>query len=85
MGSTYQKASVQAWANDTAYDILCHKRHKITNYPKNKNPKICTFVLYLKLGPIPVGIYLFKVNNGITRLTCEIGSTLTTKTPERRK
>ena len=32
----------------------------------------------------PVGIYLFKVNDGYTRTMCEICSKLTIKTPERR-
>ena len=31
----------------------------------------------------PTNIYLFKVNNGSTRKSCEIFSKLTTKTPER--
>ena len=39
MGSTYQKASVQVLASDIAYDILCHKRRKITNYPKNETQR----------------------------------------------
>ena len=34
---------------------------------------------------IPAGICLFKVNNGNTRLICEICSKLTIKTPERRQ
>ena len=33
---------------------------------------------------IPVGIYLFKVNNGNTRTLCEICSRLTTKITKRR-
>ena len=34
---------------------------------------------------IPVGICMFKVNNGNTRTRCEICSKLTIKTPERRQ
>ena len=33
----------------------------------------------------PAGIYLFKVNGGISSTMCEICSKLTTKTPERRQ
>ena len=33
----------------------------------------------------PVGIYMLKVNNGNTRIRCEICSELTIKTPERRQ
>ena len=33
---------------------------------------------------VPANIYLFKVNNKNTRKRCEICSTLTIKTPERR-
>ena len=40
-------------------------------------------VLDLKISAIPAGIYLFKVNNGITITMSEIGSMLTTNTPER--
>ena len=32
---------------------------------------------------IPVGVYMFKVNNRNTRKRCEIGSKLTIKAPER--
>ena len=32
----------------------------------------------------PVGIYMFKVNNGNTKTRCEVCSDLTIKTPERR-
>ena len=35
------------------------------------------------LGPLPVDIYLLKVNNRNTRLKCETCSKLTIKTPER--
>ena len=31
----------------------------------------------------PIGIYMFKVNNGSTRTICEICSKLAIKTPER--
>ena len=33
---------------------------------------------------MPAGTYLLKVNNTTTRTRCEIRSTLTIKTPERR-
>ena len=44
-----------------------------------------TFVLLRKrfFSPVPVGNYMFKVNNRNTRTRCEIGSKLTIKTPER--
>ena len=35
--------------------------------------------------PVPVGNYMFKVNNRNTRTRCEICSKLTIKTPERRQ
>ena len=35
--------------------------------------------------PLPVGNYMFKVNNRNPRLMCEICSKLTIKTPERRQ
>ena len=38
----------------------------------------------IHLGDIPVGIYLFKVNNRNARTRCEICAKLTIKTPERR-
>ena len=34
---------------------------------------------------VPVGIYIFKVNNRNTRTRCQICSKLTIKTPERRR
>ena len=40
--------------------------------------------MFDKVLNIPANIYLFKVNNRNTRKRCEIGSKLTTKTPERR-
>ena len=52
--------------------------------------KICnnwnSFHLLIKDGhtPVPVDIYLLKVNNRNTRTRCEICSKLTIKTPERR-
>ena len=39
----------------------------------------------LRNVPLPVGIYMFKVNNKNTRTRCEICSKLTVKTTERRK
>ena len=43
------------------------------------------FKVLLRGGAImPVGIYLFKVNNGNTRTLCEICSKLTTKITKRR-
>ena len=38
----------------------------------------------VEVSPIPVGIYLLKVNNRNTRTRCKICSELTIKTPERR-
>ena len=38
---------------------------------------------FQKVNYIPANIYMFKVDNRITRKSCEICSKLTIKTPER--
>ena len=39
----------------------------------------------MKLYPIPVGFYMFKVSNRNTKTSCKTYSNLTIKTPERRQ
>ena len=57
------------------------KIHKIKTDANFKFP----FLTLLVTKPIiPAGDYLFKVNNRNTKTRCEICSTLTIKTPERR-
>ena len=41
------------------------------------------YIVKIKRNEYPPGIYLLKVNNGNTRISCEICSKLTIKTPER--
>ena len=43
---------------------------------KNKN------LTYFSKRYIPAGIYVFKVNNGNTKIRCEICSKITIKTPQ---
>ena len=52
-----------------------------------KTPNMDTFyaVLLLWIAELPAGFYLLKVNNRNTRARCEVCSTLTIKTPERRR
>ena len=61
--------SLKRYAGLGKFSLLCSK---------SSVPTYCETILF------PVGIYLFKVNNKITRKWCEICPKLTKKTPEQR-